>query len=922
MPLKITNVPWLLSLVSFLMILFFACESDDGIEIDKTPPTVPGGLKALDVGDSHIDVAWEASGDNVAVTGYVVYLNDIQVANDSLTSYSATKLVPETEYTFKVRAIDAAENISSFTPAVQATTLKKVPKIDTDATVPTVPQNLTVSDITQTTADLNWEASTDSLGVVAYKVFQDTTLLATVLNTKFQATELSPGAEYSFFVSAIDKANNESVASKALTFTTETETYTVSRDTIPPTRPMDLIVLDSTQTTVGLSWATATDSIGVVGYKVFKDSIVIDTIQETQYEAIELNPGTIHSFAVSAFDAAANESTLSEALSVTTLDKASVEQDTIAPTRPENFAATDVNPDNITLNWDAAIDSIGVVGYRVFQDGIVQDTVTETQFQAVELTPATTYNFTISALDAAENESDLSELVSATTLEEVPVAQDTIAPTVPANLTTSEINLTSITLNWDAATDSIGVVGYRVFQDGTLQEVVTETQFQAAELTSGTAYNFTVLAFDAAENESALSTSLSVTTEEEIVEDTAAPTVPSNLVALNPTQTSIDLDWDAAADDNGISTYRIFQDGTPIRTVQETQYQVAGLSPGTDYNFAVSAIDTAENESSASAAVTVATEQAPDTVPPTSPSNMVASNTSQTATELRWNAASDDVGVTGYAVFQDNRALTTISGTNYQVSGLNPSTVYQFTVSASDAVGNESLQSAPLSVTTLDLARPTIDKILVFTKTAEFRHSSIAKGVATLTTLGQTNNFEVVQTENAADFNTGNLQQYKTVVFLSTTGDVLNNVQQAEFEGYIRAGGSFMGIHAASDTEYDWPWYGQLVGAYFNGHPEIQQASVNVVNSHPSTSQLPNPWNRTDEWYNFRNINPNINVLLNLDESSYDGGTNGNNHPHAWYHTFDGGRSFYTGGGHADANFDEPDFRAHLLGGILYCLGR
>ena len=214
--------------------------------------------------------------------------------------------------------------------------------------------------------------------------------------------------------------------------------------------------------------------------------------------------------------------------------------------------------------------------------------------------------------------------------------------------------------------------------------------------------------------------------------------------------------------------------------------------------------------------------------------------------------------------------------------------------------------------------------VLVFSKTAGYRHESIEKGVETLRKLGRDNGFVVLQTETSEDFNATNLANYQLVVFLSTTQDVLNDEQQVAFENYIKGGGSFMGIHAATDTEYDWPWFGKLVGGYFNGHPNnpnIRDAKIDVLNNtHPSTVHLGSTWRRSDEWYNYKNLNPKMKVLLNLDETSYEGGTNGENHPIAWYHEFDGGRSFYTGGGHTKESFDEPDFQKHLLGGILWCL--
>ena len=132
-----------------------------------------------------------------------------------------------------------------------------------------------------------------------------------------------------------------------------------------------------------------------------------------------------------------------------------------------------------------------------------------------------------------------------------------------------------------------------------------------------------------------------------------------------------------------------------------------------------------------------------------------------------------------------------------------------------------------------------------------------------------------------------------------------------------------MGVHAAADTEYEWPWYGKLVGAYFKSHPKQQKAKIEVVDrNHASTSHLEKTWMHFDEWYNYKDINPDIKVIMKLDESSYEGGENGEDHPIAWYHEFDGGRSFYTGLGHTDESYDDPLFRAHLLGGIKYCLGR
>jgi len=151
---------------------------------------------------------------------------------------------------------------------------------------------------------------------------------------------------------------------------------------------------------------------------------------------------------------------------------------------------------------------------------------------------------------------------------------------------------------------------------------------------------------------------------------------------------------------------------------------------------------------------------------------------------------------------------------------------------------------------------------------------------------------------------------------------VLNETQQVVFEQYIRSGGGFVGIHAAADTEYEWPWYGKLVGGYFESHPKIQKAVIHVKNSkHLATKGLPVDWKRTDEWYNYKSLNSDIKVLMTLDESTYEGGKNGSDHPIAWYHEYDGGRAFYTGIGHTNESYSEPLFLQHILGGILYAAG-
>ncbi|RCW45783.1 glucose/arabinose dehydrogenase [Halopolyspora algeriensis] len=213
--------------------------------------------------------------------------------------------------------------------------------------------------------------------------------------------------------------------------------------------------------------------------------------------------------------------------------------------------------------------------------------------------------------------------------------------------------------------------------------------------------------------------------------------------------------------------------------------------------------------------------------------------------------------------------------------------------------------------------------VLVFSKTAGYRHASIPDGIAAIKELGAQHHFGVDATEDAGAFTDDNLEQYEAVIWLSTTGDVLNEAQQAAFERYIKGGGGYVGIHAAADTEYDWPFYGKLVGAYFDSHPSVQEATVRTTDRvHPSTKPLPKTWTRTDEWYNYAsNPRGDVHVLAALDESTYDGGAMGADHPISWCQLHQGGRAWYTGMGHTAASYGDQKFLDHIAGGIRAAAG-
>jgi type 1 glutamine amidotransferase len=220
---------------------------------------------------------------------------------------------------------------------------------------------------------------------------------------------------------------------------------------------------------------------------------------------------------------------------------------------------------------------------------------------------------------------------------------------------------------------------------------------------------------------------------------------------------------------------------------------------------------------------------------------------------------------------------------------------------------------------------PTAKKplVLIFSKTNGFRHSSIPVGIEAIKKLGEANGFEVEATEDSLAFNYKNLKKYSAIIFLSTTGKIFGPDQEKALQEYMHHGGGYVGIHAATDCEYDWQWYGNLSGGYFKSHPSQQEAKLEIVNkNHPSTSFLPDTWVRKDEWYNFKYLNPDVTVLIKIDETSYKGGENGANHPMAWFHKYEGGRAFYTELGHTDESYADPMYLKHILGGIQYAIGK
>jgi len=496
---------------------------------DTTPPTAPSVLSATVGSSTQVDLSWTASTDNVGVTGYQVdrcqgagCATFAQIATPTGTSFSDTGLTPSTTYRYRVRATDAAGNVSANSSIVTAAT-QAVP----DTTPPTAPSGLTATAVGANQINLAWTAATDNVAVTGYRVERcqgagcvNFAEVATATGTSFSDTAgLVATTSYSYRVRATDAAGNLSVYSNVASATTLT-----TPDTTPPTAPAGLTATALSTTRIDLAWTASTDNVGVTGYRVERcQGATCTTFVEvaqpagTSFSNTGLTAGTAYRFRVRAADAAANLSAYSNIASATTQTP-----DTTPPTPPTGLTATAASATQINLTWTASTDNVGVTGYQVDRcQGAGCTTFAQiatpsgTSFSDTGLTPSTTYRYRVRATDAAGNVSANSSIVTATT-QAVP---DTTPPTAPSGLTATAVGANQFNLAWTAATDNVAVTGYRVERcQGAgcvnFAEVATATgtSFSDTALAASTNYSYRVRAADAAGNLGGYSNVTSITT--------------------------------------------------------------------------------------------------------------------------------------------------------------------------------------------------------------------------------------------------------------------------------------------------------------------------------------------------------------------------------------------------------------------------
>ncbi len=638
---------------------------------DNEPPTAPTNLVASNTTSTTTDLSWSPSTDNIGVTGYDVYEGVGVIGTTSGTSFNVTGLTPSTNYSFSVIAKDAAGNESP--PSNSATVTTDVqPPVSCTNLVNTFPYSESFESsfgvwIQSTADDLDW--TRDSNGTPSNNTGPSSAFDGTIY---IYVEASGNGTGYPNKRAILESPCFDLSDKTAANFDFNYHMFG-SNDM----GSIDLEVsLDG-----GDNWTSIWNQTGNQGDAWLSQSIDLASYLGESAVMVRFNRLTGGTWQA---DIAIDNIML----------VATGGPDTEPPTAPTNLTASNTTTTTTDLSWTGSTDNVGVTGYDVYEGVSVIGSTSGTSFNVTGLTPSTNYSFTVVAKDAAGNESPPSNVVAVTT----DAPPDTEAPTVPSNLTANNTTTTSTDLSWTASTDNVGVTGYDVYEGVMVIGSTATTSFNVTGLTPSTNYSFSVVAKDAAGNESAASAPLVVTT----LDDTSPPTAPTNLTASNTTTTTTDLSWTASTDDIGVTEYDIYEGAAVIGSSPTTSFNVTGLAPETNYSFTVVAKDAAGNESPPSNAVAVITDTPPDTEPPTAPTGLTASNTTMTTTDLSWTASNDNVGVTGYDVYEGVAVIGSTATTSFNVTGLAPATNYSFTVVAKDAAGNESAASAPLGVTTLD----------------------------------------------------------------------------------------------------------------------------------------------------------------------------------------------------------------------------
>ena len=714
---------------------------------DTTAPSTPANLSASAVSSSQINLSWSASTDNVAVTGYQVFRNGVQVGTPSGTTYSDTGLSASTAYSYTVKAVDAAGNTSANSNTASATTLAATAAFGIgDRMVTTA--NLNVRASASANGTLLGNQSQGSLGTLVggptiadgyiwWNINYDTGVDGWSVQDYIAKTTPLPTANISASPASITAGDSSTLSwtstnatsctasdgwsggksasgSQSVSPTTNT-TYTLTctgaggsaigsatvtvTTTPPPTSSAPTVTLTANPASIPqgqsstLTWSStnATSCTASGGWNGTKSTSGSQSV----------TPGTSNTSYF--LTCTGTGGSVTQTVWVTWT---AATTDTTAPSTPTNLSASAVSSSQVNLSWSASTDNVGVTGYQVLRNGVQIATLSNTTYTDIGLSPSTAYSYTVRARDAAGNTSGNSNTASITT--QTLIVPDSQAPTAPTNLSASSAGTSQINVSWSASSDNVGVTGYQVFRNGTQVGTQSDTSFTDIGLAASTAYSYYVRAVDAAGNFSANSNTASATTQAVVVSDTQVPSAPAGLTASAVSSSQINLSWSASTDNVGVSNYEVFRNGVQVGSLTGTTFTDIGLSPSTAYAYTVKAKDAAGNASGNSTAASASTQAAvvSDTQAPSAPANLAAVAAGNSQVNLSWTASTDETSLTGYQIFRNGVQVGVVSGTTFTDIGLSPSTAYSYYVRAVDASGNVSSDSSAVSATTQDAPAP------------------------------------------------------------------------------------------------------------------------------------------------------------------------------------------------------------------------
>lgn len=461
-------------------------------QVDNEPPTTPGEPQLTSITDSSINFSWTPSTDNIGVAGYRVFLDDNHIGTSFKNSYIISGLLPGTEYSISVSALDETSNESPRSPPLIAIT-DFLP--DTEA--PSIPTGLEITGITDKSITLAWQPSTDNVTVEGYKVFLDDSEVGIATETTYLFSNLNPATNYEISLIAFDASFNESPKSPDISAKTLEEP-----DIQPPSSPTGIKIIEVTGRNIDFQWSASTDNVSVSGYRIFLNNVENGTSTDTRYNATDLTPSTEYSITIRAFDASSNESPPSSPVVTTTLAP-----DTIPPSAPTALTVSKISDTSLTLIWFNSADNISVVGYNVYLNGILAGTTMTNSFSITQLAPGETYSAYVTAFDGSGNQSGPSGTIQVTT-----ISPDNEPPSIPNGLLATSIAMNSIGITWNPSTDNVGVSGYNIYANGILKGSSSLNSFTINQLNPGIEYEITVTAFDQASNNSEFSEAITVTT--------------------------------------------------------------------------------------------------------------------------------------------------------------------------------------------------------------------------------------------------------------------------------------------------------------------------------------------------------------------------------------------------------------------------